>query len=290
MIGLGPLTALLLVCAMPCAGAAWEMNIFIGTYRNIWDGTTNAERADMVAERLLAAALEAGFDAALVESCVNRGCMERAVASPEVDLGAVANVAASDASYEVVIELIPNESGEKLSVSGTFDDALDEIEEKATHLLAFAASELSREEKTRPGAQEGAADPSGESSRSIPSFQARDRASPPPKHKRIDRAYFWTAFGVTTGLAAGWGALDIIVHQRYKALEKGTGDMNDWDRSVSLQIAARAVFTAAVTAATATFVMMFFTDFRADDAGDQTVTWAPVPVWGGGAFVLESRF
>ena len=66
--------------------------------------------------------------------------------------------------------------------------------------------------------------------------------------------------------------------------------MDDWNRSVSLQIAARVVFTAAATAAAATFVMMFFTDFRADSAEEQAVTWVPVPVAGGGAFVVESRF
>jgi hypothetical protein len=204
-------------------------------------------------------------------------------------------VEASDASYEVMIELIPEQGGEQFLVSGAFDDVLSAIEKRAERLFAFAASEKARQDKdktdTSPLPVFAKLEPIyEESSRQASPSQQRERAATAEKRKKIAPVYFWSMFGIASTLAAGWGALEITVHQRYKTLKKGDGDLAYWNRSKSLQITARALFVAAATGVTATFVMLFFTDFTSGKTDDQAVTWLPMPLFGGGALVMESRF
>ncbi len=259
------------------------MGIFIGTYHDIWEDDTNEERADMVAESLLRAAGRAGLAAVLRETCADKICMAEVVAGPTLDFGAVADVEASDASYEITIELFPAVSGERFSSSGAFADVLQEIEERAKGLFSYIAAEMARkadaaQETRAPGPAVTAAPPPSSS------------PGKAPRRKRIAAHYWWGALGITAALTAGWGALEITVHQRYKALERGSGDPGYWRRSKSLQIAARALFTAAATAAAATFVMLFLTDFERRKRDRRQVRWAPAPVENGGLFVLEGRF
>ena len=284
---------LITICALaasllPAAAAADKVAILPVSYARADGGEVSSQTAKKIEDEVAKGAQEAGFEVLRVDrgSCEDSDCLAKTADELGVDEAVSVGVVVEDeTSYSLKIVYAHREKVTAERTAGFFV-VLEWLRGSVALSLQKAIAE--------PAVAEPVVDEPGEEE---PVVEEPVVEEPEEDEGGVSPAVMYVSAGVTGALLIAWGITDIVVHGKYKDLDRSGSDadrekwLDDRESARNLQTADRVLLGFAAAGLVTTAVLFFVVDFDdVDDAPVKVTGFGPAPTDGGGGLLLSGRF